>query len=195
MRIIKAEYLKGAVDNKSWPEEGFPEVVFCGRSNVGKSSLINMLCNKKNLARTSQVPGKTQLLNFFNINDMMYFVDFPGYGYAKVSKDTRKTFGKMMEEYLTKRESFKLAFLLVDMRHKPTEDDVLMHNYLLYHDAPVKVIATKCDKIKNSERKECINNILETLNISEGDLIITSSEKRIGFDKILAELDKVIEEE
>ena len=195
MRIIKAEYLKGAVDKNSWPEEIYPEVVFCGRSNVGKSSLINMLTNKKNLARTSQVPGKTQLLNFFNINDMLYFVDFPGYGYAKVSKDMKKQFGKMIEEYIKNREALRLVFLLVDMRHKPTEDDVLMYEFLKYHDLNIKVIATKCDKIKNSERKECIDNILNTLNITKEDLIITSSEKRIGFDLILGELDKVINEE
>ena len=147
MIIKKSEFIKSAVDLKSLPEDIRTEIMFCGRSNVGKSSFINMITNRKSLARTSSNPGKTQTLNFYLINDLFYFVDVPGYGYANVSKAIKETFGKMIESYVKNRENLKLAFLLVDFRHKPTEDDCLMYNFLKYYNVNVCVIATKCDKI------------------------------------------------
>ena len=194
MQIKQAEFIKSAVDEKSLPQEDRLEFMFCGRSNVGKSSFINMLCNNHKLARTSSNPGKTQTLNFFEINREFYFVDVPGYGYARVSKSIKETFGKMIEEYVTTRKSLKMVFLLVDFRHKPSEDDVLMFNFLKYHNLPVTVIATKSDKIKNSERKKCKEVILETLKLTGDDkLIITSSEKREGLGLVLSVLDEVKE--
>ncbi|MCR5231307.1 MAG: ribosome biogenesis GTP-binding protein YihA/YsxC, partial [Acholeplasmatales bacterium] len=155
MVIKKAEFYTSAVSKETLPEESRIEVMFCGRSNVGKSSFINMLTNRKSLARTSSNPGKTQTLNFYEINDDLYFVDVPGYGYARVSKSIKETFGKMIEEYVTSRNVLKMVFLLVDFRHKPTEDDCLMYEFLKYNNLPVTVIATKADKVKNSERRKC----------------------------------------
>ncbi len=193
MIIKSADFLISAVKVSGCPLGNLGEVMFCGRSNVGKSSFINMLVNRKNLARTSSNPGKTQTLNFFLINNEFYFVDVPGYGYAKVSKSVKETFGKMIEEYLTKREELKCVFLLVDFRHKPSEDDVLMYEFLKYYNKKVIVIATKSDKVKNSERRKNKELIKETLKLQDEDrLIITSSEKREGLGEVYTVLDEVI---
>lgn len=193
MVIKSAEFEISAVKVDGCPSPNLGEVMFCGRSNVGKSSFINMLVNRKNLARTSSNPGKTQTLNFFLINNEFYFVDVPGYGYAKVSKSVKETFGKMIEEYLTKREALKAVFLLVDFRHKPSEDDVLMYDFLKYYNKKVFVIATKSDKVKNSERRKNKETIINTLNLKEEDrLIITSSEKREGIGEVYTVLDEII---
>lgn len=194
MLIKQAEFIKSSVDSNSLPPEDRLEFMFCGRSNVGKSSFINMLCNNYKLARTSSNPGKTQTLNFFLINKEFYFVDVPGYGYARVSKSIKETFGKMIEEYVTTRKALKMVFLLVDFRHKPTEDDCLMYEFLKYHKLPVTIIATKSDKIKNSERKKCKEAIINTLKLSSDDkFIITSSEKKEGLGLVLTLLDEVCE--
>ena len=194
MLIKQAEFIKSSVDSNSLPPEDRLEFMFCGRSNVGKSSFINMLCNNYKLARTSSNPGKTQTLNFFLINKEFYFVDVPGYGYARVSKSIKETFGKMIEEYVTTRKALKMVFLLVDFRHKPTEDDCLMYEFLKYHKLPVTIIATKSDKIKNSERKKCKEAIINTLKLSDEDkFIITSSEKKEGLGLVLTLLDDVCE--
>ena len=193
MDIKNAEFIKSAVDEASWPIDYYTEFMFCGRSNVGKSSFINMLVNRKNLARTSSNPGKTQTLNFFFINNQFYFVDVPGYGFAKVSKSIKATFGKMIEKYVKNRENLKMVFLLVDFRHKPSEDDVLMYEYLKYYNKPVTVIATKADKVKNKDRKKSIEGIKTTLNLaSEDKMIITSSEKRTGFGETLSLIDEIL---
>lgn len=194
MDIKNAEFVTSAVQNSQLPEDNKVEFMFCGRSNVGKSSFINMLTNRKSLARTSSNPGKTQTLNVYSINNnSFYFIDVPGYGYAKVSKSVKATFGKMIEEYVINRENLKMVFLLVDYRHKPSEDDVLMYNFLKYYNHRVTVIATKSDKIKNSERAKCKKVILDTLNLQDGDkLIITSSEKREGLGLVLQTLDDVL---
>lgn len=195
MEIKSAEFITSAVKNDQLPENAAVEFMFCGRSNVGKSSFINMLTNRKNLARTSSNPGKTQTLNVYQINQSFYFIDVPGYGYARVSKSVKATFGKMIEEYVIHRKNLKMVFLLVDYRHKPTEDDILMYNFLKYYNHRVTVIATKSDKIKNNERAKCKRVILETLNLQEGDkLIITSSEKREGLGLVLQTLDDVLAE-
>ena len=194
MQIKNAEFITSAVDLKTLPESNYPEFMFCGRSNVGKSSFINMVCNRNKLARTSSNPGKTQTLNFFLINNSFYFVDVPGYGYANVAKSIKATFGKMIEEYVTNRDNLKMVFLLVDFRHKPTEDDCLMYNFLKYYNKRVTIIATKSDKIKNIERKKCKQQIIDTLNLDGNDnLIITSSEKRIGLPEFLSVLDEFVE--
>lgn len=196
MVIKKAEFYTSAVSKETLPEETRIEVMFCGRSNVGKSSFINMLTNRKNLARTSSNPGKTQTLNFYEINDDMYFVDVPGYGYARVSKSIKETFGKMIEEYVTTRTCLKMVFLLVDFRHKPTEDDCLMYEFLKYHNLPVTIIATKSDKIKNTDRKKSKEAIINTLNLKETDrFIVTSSEKREGLGLVLTLLDEILNSE
>ena len=196
MQIKQADFLTSGVDFDSFPEEGKPEFVFCGRSNVGKSSFINMILNRKNLARTSSNPGKTQTINFFTINnDSFYFVDVPGYGYAKVSKSIKETFGKMIELYVKDRQSLKIVFLLVDFRHKPSEDDQMMYKFLKYYNRKVVVVATKCDKVKNSERKKCIDTIKNTLELSSEDkFVITSSEKKIGLTEIYNILDEELKE-
>lgn len=189
MEIVKAEYITSIVKYEMLPDKTLPQFLFCGRSNVGKSSFINALVGQKDLARTSQNPGKTQTINLYLINEMFYLVDVPGYGYARVAKEKKKEFGLMIENFLKETDKLKVCFLLVDFRHKPTEDDVLMYNYLKYYNFNVKVIATKSDKVKNKDRKKNKELILETLNIKPSDLIITSSEKREGLYLVKNELD------
>lgn len=164
-----------AVQEAQYPETDVPEVALSGRSNVGKSSFINSMIGRKNMARTSQQPGKTQTLNFFNIDDQLVFVDVPGYGYAKVSKVQRQKFGKMIEEYLTTRQKLQLVIQLVDLRHNPTEDDVLMYNYLKHFDIPTLIICTKEDKIPKGKVQKHLNNIKNKLDLEEGDTIVSYS--------------------
>lgn len=164
-----------AVQEAQYPETDVPEVALSGRSNVGKSSFINSMIGRKNMARTSQQPGKTQTLNFFNIDDQLVFVDVPGYGYAKVSKVQREKFGKMIEEYLTTRQKLQLVIQLVDLRHNPTEDDVLMYNYLKHFDIPTLIICTKEDKIPKGKVQKHLNNIKNKLDLEEGDTIVSYS--------------------
>ena len=154
MKINSVEFVTSAVRKSQYPADKKIEFLLVGRSNVGKSSFINTLINRKNLARTSSIPGKTQTLNFYLINNEFYFVDVPGYGFAKVSRKLKNKFGEMIEDYLKERENLKMVFMITDLRHKPTEDDILMYNYLKYYNIPVTVIATKADKIsKNNYEK------------------------------------------
>lgn len=164
-----------AVKKAQYPDTGLTEVVLSGRSNVGKSTFINSMIGRKNMARTSQQPGKTQTLNFYNIDEQLIFVDVPGYGYAKVSKVQREKFGKMIEEYITQRENLKLVIQLVDLRHQPTEDDVLMYNYLKHFDIPTLVICTKEDKIAKGKVQKHIKRIKDKLELESGDNIISYS--------------------
>lgn len=164
-----------AVKKAQYPDTGLTEVALSGRSNVGKSTFINSMIGRKNMARTSQQPGKTQTLNFYNIDEQLIFVDVPGYGYAKVSKVQREKFGKMIEEYITQRESLKLVIQLVDLRHQPTEDDVLMYNYLKHFDIPTLVICTKEDKIAKGKVQKHIKRIKDKLELESGDNIISYS--------------------
>ncbi|MCD9066410.1 ribosome biogenesis GTP-binding protein YihA/YsxC [Staphylococcus pasteuri] len=164
-----------AVKEEQYPETEVPEVALSGRSNVGKSSFINSMIGRKNMARTSQQPGKTQTLNFFNIDDQLVFVDVPGYGYAKVSKVQREKFGKMIEEYLTTRQKLQLVIQLVDLRHNPTEDDVLMYNYLKHFDIPTLIICTKEDKIPKGKVQKHLTNIKHKLDLEDGDTIVSYS--------------------
>ena len=164
-----------AVKKEQYPDTGLTEVALSGRSNVGKSTFINSMIGRKNMARTSQQPGKTQTLNFYNIDEQLIFVDVPGYGYAKVSKVQREKFGKMIEEYITQRENLKLVIQLVDLRHQPTEDDVLMYNYLKHFDIPTLVICTKEDKIAKGKVQKHIKRIKDKLELESGDNIISYS--------------------
>ncbi|SDB95524.1 GTP-binding protein [Pelagirhabdus alkalitolerans] len=175
MKVTESDITISAVAPKQYPAEGLPEIALAGRSNVGKSSFINRLINRKNLARTSQKPGKTQTLNFYKINQLFHFVDVPGYGYAKVSKSEREAWGRMIETYFTERENLKAAILIIDSRHKPSKDDVLMYNFLKHHEIPVIVIATKLDKLKKNEVPKQLKLITETLNIEMSDTIIPFS--------------------
>lgn len=164
-----------AVKKAQYPDTGLTEVALSGRSNVGKSTFINSMIGRKNMARTSQQPGKTQTLNFYNIDEQLIFVGVPGYGYAKVSKVQREKFGKMIEEYITQRENLKLVIQLVDLRHQPTEDDVLMYNYLKHFDIPTLVICTKEDKIAKGKVQKHIKRIKDKLELESGDNIISYS--------------------
>lgn len=167
------------------PENMFPEIAFAGKSNVGKSSLINGLLNRKALARTSSSPGKTQTINFYNINKELYFVDLPGYGYAKVSQEIRNKWGKMIERYLHKSEQLKLVFLLVDIRHAPGENDKIMYDWIVANGYTPVIIATKLDKIKRSELLKNLKQIREKLNLdSETKIIPFSAVSKQGRDDI-----------
>ena len=184
MRITKADFLKSGTNTSHFPTSGEPEFLFCGRSNVGKSSFINALCNRKNLARTSSKPGKTITLNFFHINDKITFVDVPGYGYAIRSKAQIEQFGRMIEEYIKTRQELKLAFLLVDIRHAPTDDDKTMFEFLKYYGIKTVIIATKYDKITRNQLPKQIKLIKETLELTDELLIPVSSETRFNLDKV-----------
>src|SRR6188474_2124940 len=151
MKIISAEFVKSAFEKSHWLADGRPEIAFLGRSNVGKSSLINSLLLRKGLARTSNTPGRTQSINFFLINDRFYFADLPGYGYARVSKTMRADWGKMAEEYLADRAELALCVQLIDSRHEPTKLDIQLNEWLVHYDKPHLVIATKSDKLSANE--------------------------------------------
>lgn len=184
MKVLDAKLVISAVSQKQYPHDHLPEIALAGRSNVGKSSFINKLIQRKSLARTSSKPGKTQTLNFYQINETFYFVDVPGYGYAKISKSERKKWGKMMEEYFETREHLKAAVLVVDSRHKPSQDDIQMYNYLKHYEHPVIIIATKIDKISKTKRHKYLKQVETTLEMYEHDTLIPfSSETGEGKDK------------
>lgn len=164
-----------AVRQSQYPTDNKSEFLLVGRSNVGKSSFINTLIERKNFARTSSKPGKTQTLNFYLINDDFYLVDVPGYGYASVSKDRQRKFGLMIEEYLKSRSNLRHVFMLIDYRHKPTEDDVLMYEFLKFYNLDITIIATKYDKISKNNRAKQDKLIKDTLKFKEADEFITFS--------------------
>ncbi|WP_068783271.1 ribosome biogenesis GTP-binding protein YihA/YsxC [Paenibacillus phocaensis] len=194
MKVTKAEFIISAVGPNQYPEDALPEIALAGRSNVGKSSLINRMINRKNLARTSSTPGKTQHLNYYRINDKLYFVDVPGYGYAKVSKSQREVWGKMIEKYLQERETLKLVLQIIDLRHPPTKDDELMYDWLKAYDLPVCVVATKADKIPKSRWQKHLKIIKEGLVLRAGDpLILFSAEEGIGKDELWAQIARYAE--
>lgn len=166
MIIKSSDYAISAVKEKQYPKDNLPEIALAGRSNVGKSSLINSLLGRKNLARTSSQPGKTQTLNFYVVNQDFYLVDVPGYGYAKVSQVQRQKFGEMIQDYLETRENLQGLILLTDSRHEPTKDDVAMYNYALYLNLPILVICTKIDKVKKSQENKVIANLNKKLDLA-----------------------------
>lgn len=172
MKIETCDLSVIAIRMGQYPNDGKEEFLLVGRSNVGKSSFINTMIGRKNYARTSSTPGKTQTLNFYLCNNRFYLVDVPGYGYAQTSKATQKKFGLMIEEYLKNRDNLKHVFMIIDGRNKPTENDVLMYNYLKYYNIPVTIVANKYDKIKSSNRDKNLKLIKNTLNVSEDDKVI-----------------------
>ena len=188
MNISDAKLVISAVSKDHYPDSSLPEILLSGRSNVGKSSFINTVLNRKNLAYTSSKPGKTQTLNFYLINQNFYFVDVPGYGYAKVSKKARQEFGEMIEEYLQYREQLRLIVLLVDFRHPPSDDDKLMYEYLKAYNLPTLVVATKYDKVKPSMRKKNENMIKHELALAEDDMFLTFSAETKHNLKLVHEL-------
>lgn len=176
------------------PENDKLEVAFAGRSNVGKSSLINVLMNRKSYARTSQQPGKTQTINFYNINELLYFVDLPGYGYAKVSQDTVKKWGKMIDGYLHQSKVLRLVFLLVDIRHKPNQNDIQMYEWCVNYGFNPIIIATKSDKIKRSQLQKQIKQIKDALQVVDGTPVIPfSALNKSGRDEIWEYIDMMYE--
>ena len=185
MKIETAELKNIAVRPNQYPEGDAPEFLLVGRSNVGKSSFINTIINRKNYAHTSSTPGKTQTLNFYYINNHFYLVDVPGYGYAKVDKPTQKKFGLMIEDYLKSRYALKCVFMLIDFRIKPTEDDILMYNYLKFYKIPVAIVATKYDKVNQKTREKQIKVINDTIKLEDGDkLVYFSSVNKTGKQEI-----------
>ncbi|WP_022793158.1 ribosome biogenesis GTP-binding protein YihA/YsxC [Marinococcus halotolerans] len=193
MKVHKSELVISAVSPKQYPEGGLPEIALAGRSNVGKSSFINSLLARKNLARTSSKPGKTRTLNFYNIEDRFLFVDVPGYGYAKVSKSERAAWGEMMEEYLKSRDVLKAAFMIIDFRHEPTKDDIAMYDYLKFHELPVVIIATKADKITKNKRPRHLKRVKETLKLQpEDQTVVFSAETAQGKDEAWRAIEQFI---
>lgn len=193
---VKNPYLViSAPDSKSWPDSELPEIVMAGRSNVGKSSLINTITRRKNLAYVGNTPGKTRLLNFFNIDDRFMLVDVPGYGYANASKKMLIQFGEMMEEYFGERKQKKGLLIIVDARHKPSEDDLTMIEYARYHHMKLAIIATKVDKLKKNEIKKCLEKIKTTFELTDEEpLIAFSSEKKQGIDRVWQMIDEMLED-
>jgi ribosome biogenesis GTP-binding protein ysxC len=174
------------------PKNDLPEIAFLGKSNVGKSSLINTLMQRKSLARTSQAPGKTQTINYYKVNDSLYFVDLPGYGYAKVSQELRQKWGKMIERYITTSPTLKLICLLVDIRHEPTENDRLMYEWIKYHGYKVLLILTKADKLKRSVLNKHIKIIEKALKVADEDMVVAfSSETKQGREEVYEIIDNM----
>ena len=191
MKISSVNLVISAVRRSQYPTDNKPEFLLVGRSNVGKSSFINTLINRKNYARTSATPGKTQTINFYLVNDMFYLVDAPGYGYAQVNKKKKKKFGLMMEDYLTSRKKFKQFFMLIDFRHKLSNDDIMMYNFLKYYKLPVTIVATKVDKIPITKQQQQRNVILEDLDLVVGDeFVMFSNVTKIGKDEIYQKIER-----
>ena len=195
MIIKKSDIEAVAVKKSQYPEPDLKEIAFAGRSNVGKSSLLNLLTGRKSLARVSGAPGKTRTINFYRINDEFRIVDLPGYGYAKVSKSISQDWGLMMETYLEKRENLLKVVQLVDIRHAPSVQDVQMYEYLRHFGLDGIVVATKADKVSKNEMQKCLAVIKKTLSLSEDDILIpVSALKRTGQDKLLEVMEALLSE-
>ncbi|WAA10229.1 ribosome biogenesis GTP-binding protein YihA/YsxC [Fervidibacillus albus] len=196
MKVKDAQFIISAVSNAQYPDGNLPEIALAGRSNVGKSSFINTLIGRKSLARTSSKPGKTQTLNFYLINEQFYFVDVPGYGYAKVSKKQRESWGKMIEKYLMERPQLKGVVIIVDLRHPPTEDDRLMYDFLKHYQIPVLIIATKADKIPRGKWNKHVKITMDTLDVEPSDsVVLFSSETGVGKEEAWRKLENWISDE
>lgn len=187
MKVTSSDIVISAVKPEQYPDTSIPEFALAGRSNVGKSSFINKMLNRKGLARISSKPGKTQTLNFYLINEILHFVDVPGYGYAKVSKKEREAWGKMIETYFTRREQLNAVILIIDLRHPPTEDDRMMYEFLKHYEIPCIIIATKADKIPKGKWQKHLKVTKETLDIDPNDhIVLFSSETGLGKDEAWA---------
>ena len=193
MIIKNSRFEISAVGPKQYPTNNLPEIVLAGKSNVGKSSFINTMINRKSLARTSSEPGKTRQINFYNIDSKFYFVDLPGYGYSKMSKAEQERVGKFIEEYLFTRNKIELIILLIDIRHKPSENDILMFNYIRSIGHKYIVLANKADKIAPTKVQSYVEDLKNSLQANENDIILPfSSEKKIYTEEIWKEIDKFI---
>lgn len=189
MKIRSSEIIVSAIRKEQYPAEGLPEIALVGRSNVGKSSATNALLNRRNFARTSQTPGKTRTINFYKINNEFYFVDLPGYGYAKVSKSEKDKWGVIMERYLQDRQELCAIFLLVDIRHEPTNDDVMMYEWIKHFGYNCVVIATKADKISRGQYQKHISIIRKKLQLEKDEKVIPlSSSKKTGVEDVWNEI-------
>ena len=193
MKITSASYKTSVVDTKNLLNDGVPEFAFVGRSNVGKSSLINMLAGVKGLAKTSGTPGKTRMVNYFDINESFRFVDLPGYGFAKVEKTHLDVWSSLMGEYLQLSPQLLTTFVLLDIRHAPTNQDKQMINFLIYYGLPFIIIATKADKLAKSKVRSAVNVLAKTLNIRADAIIPTSSETGYGKDKLLSYIENKLD--
>ncbi|MBR6400274.1 MAG: YihA family ribosome biogenesis GTP-binding protein [Firmicutes bacterium] len=183
-----------AVKKEQYPATGMPEVAFAGKSNVGKSSLINCMINRKALARTSQNPGKTRTINFYNVEDRLYFVDLPGYGYAKAPKSEQQKWGKMIEGYLLKREELKTIIMLVDIRHEPGENDRMMYDWLKHYGHNIIIVATKSDKLKRSQLDKHKKMLKTAFGLEKEDILLPfSSETKSGRDELWEIIERVCE--
>lgn len=177
MKITTAEFIQSAVTPKQFPDDPYPEIAFAGKSNVGKSTLINTLLNRKQLVKTSATPGKTQAINFFLINTQFYFVDLPGYGYAKVSRTMRKQWKHLLESYLSSRNVLKAVVLIIDIRHGPNEGDLQLKEWLEHYQRPIIVVANKADKLKRGQRVQQLKLIEKTMELASPPLMHSSLEK------------------
>jgi GTP-binding protein len=192
MQVKNPKFEISAVSKKQYPKGDRPEIVLVGKSNVGKSSFINTMLNRKNLARTSNTPGKTRQINFYNVDDNFYFVDLPGYGYSKMSKELQVSSGKYIEEYLEEGSNIRLIIFLVDIRHKPTEDDKLMYEYILKSNLPFIILANKADKIAPTKVDGEVDKIKEEFGISYSVLLPFSSERKIYTENVWKEIEKYL---
>lgn len=193
MIIKKSKFVTSMADFKTFPGQGLPEIALAGKSNVGKSSLINSLTNNSKLARTSSAPGKTRLVNFYQLNDEdMFLVDLPGYGFAKAPRQEKEKWAAMIEGYLEKSQYLRHVLQLVDLRHTPTQEDVMMVNYLRHYDIPFTVVATKADKLSKAQRGRSIPVICRTLVVQPWEIITYSSEDGTGKEKLLDLIDGII---
>lgn len=189
MKIRSSEITMSAVHRHQYPTDGIPEIALAGRSNVGKSSLTNALLNRRNFARTSSTPGKTRTINFYLINKEFFFVDLPGYGYAKVAKSEKEKWGQVMERYLQEREELCAIFLLVDIRHEPTADDKMMYDWIKYYGYDCVVVATKADKISRGQYLKHLSVIRKKLQLEKDEKIIpVSSSKKTGIEELWTEI-------
>lgn len=193
MKINSVNLEMSAVRRSQYPTGNLPEFLLVGRSNVGKSSFINSIINRKNYARTSATPGKTQTINFYLVNEEFYLVDAPGYGYATLSKKNQKKFGLMMEDYLVSRENLKQVFMLVDFRHKLSKDDIMMFNYLKHYQIPVTIVATKIDKVGVTQHQKQRSIILDELELPVGDeFVMFSNITKEGRNEIYDRIERII---
>ena len=195
MIIKKAKFQTSLAEFKDFPGQGLPEIAFAGKSNVGKSSLINALTHNSKLARTSSEPGKTRLVNFFLLNDSFYLVDLPGYGFARASKQEKEKWSGMIEGYLRKSENLRHVVQLVDIRHTPTEEDQMMTNYLRHYEIPFTVVATKADKLSKAQRSRSIPVICRTLVVQPWEIIACSSEDGTGLEALTNAMGRIVEPE
>ncbi len=192
MVVKNPKFEVSAVSPKQYPTNGLPEIVLVGKSNVGKSSFINTMVNRKSLARTSSEPGKTRQINFYNIDNSFYFVDLPGYGYSKMSKVEQEKVNEFTEEYLVKRDTISLIIFLIDIRHKPTANDKLMYNYVMKSNLPFIVLANKADKIAPTKVDDYVDEIKKELGISFSIILPFSSERKVYSDKVWENIEKLL---